>query len=99
MLHAPQFREANAADARNETQLHTGSQWVILDRAFCRYLVTEERALYWMRVRTQRDAPWCAVCRGHARNRHTRREYTQRGYTLLAACASVAPGPLRAVTT
>ena len=32
------------------THLHTGSQWVILDRAFATYLVRDERAAAWIRV-------------------------------------------------
>jgi len=36
--------------ATNCTALHTGSQWVILNRAFATYLVRDVRAARWMRV-------------------------------------------------
>jgi hypothetical protein len=36
--------------ATNCTALHTGSQWVILSRAFATYLVRDVRAARWMRV-------------------------------------------------
>mgnify|MGYP006161391625 CR=1 FL=1 len=40
----------DAANASEASRLHTGSQWVILDRAFSTYLVRDARAAYWMRV-------------------------------------------------
>ena len=42
---------ASSSTAVNESlRLHTGSQWVILDRAFATYLVRDERAAKWIRV-------------------------------------------------
>jgi hypothetical protein len=45
-----QARAAIQEDDDHETALHTGSQWVILDRSFCTYLVTDSRALRWHRI-------------------------------------------------
>ena len=41
--------EGAAVDDRNLT-LHTGSQWVVLDRTFATYLVRDERSAFWIRV-------------------------------------------------
>lgn len=41
--------------------LHTGSQWVVLDRAFCHYLITDTRAIRWRKVGP--CPPW--PCAGH----------------------------------
>ena len=49
-LHLREARQAIADDDANVTRIYTGSQWVILDRAFCSYLVTDARALHWQRV-------------------------------------------------
>ena len=49
-LHLLEARRANRDDSENMTALHTGSQWVILDRAFSTYLVTDPRALHWHKV-------------------------------------------------
>ena len=45
----PNATEAALLDT-NCTALHTGSQWVILNRAFATYLVRDVRAARWMRV-------------------------------------------------
>lgn len=39
-----------ARDGAGEEYLRTGSQWVILDRAFAKYLVRDTRAARWIRV-------------------------------------------------
>ena len=43
---------AAAREAAIETvrYLHTGSQWVVLDRTFCHYLIKDERAIRWRKV-------------------------------------------------
>ncbi len=43
-------RRAIAEDDDNVTATHTGSQWVIIDARFARYLVSDPRALRWQRV-------------------------------------------------
>jgi hypothetical protein len=44
-------RQAVLDDAANNlTRMYTGSQWVVLDRGFTRYLVRDPQALRWQRV-------------------------------------------------
>ena len=43
-------RRAREAALESLRYLHTGSQWVVLDRAFCHYLAKDERAMRWRKV-------------------------------------------------
>jgi len=56
-LHLLEARQAQAQHDANITRLFTGSQWVILDRMFCAYLVNDERSLRWQRVFQRRFLP------------------------------------------
>ena len=55
-LHLPDARAVQDAEMLADapsgapSRLRTGSQWVILDRAFATYLVRDERAAHWVRV-------------------------------------------------
>ena len=56
------FADALAAGGTNESHLYSGSQWVILDRAFASYLVSDERALRWQRVFERRAPSRTTAC-------------------------------------
>ena len=73
-LHARAAREAAEEDLSNTTKLHTGSQWVIIDRAFSTYLVTSPAAASWMRVFERRflsDEGFLHTALMHSPHRHT----------------------------
>ena len=74
LLHATAARQAVEADEANATKLYTGSQWVILDRAFSTYLVTSPAAARWMRVFERRflsDEGFLHTALMHSPHRHT----------------------------
>lgn len=74
MLHATVARQAVEDDLANVTKLYTGSQWVILDRAFSTYLVTAPAAQRWMRVYERRflsDEGFLHTALMHSPHRHT----------------------------
>ena len=74
LLHATAARQAVEADQANTTKLYTGSQWVILDRAFSTYLVTSPAAARWMRVFERRflsDEGFLHTALMHSPHRHT----------------------------
>jgi hypothetical protein len=74
LLHATAARQAVEDDRANQTTLHTGSQWVILDRAFSTYLVTSPAAARWMRVFERRflsDEGFLHTALMHSPHRHT----------------------------
>ena len=73
-LHATPAREAAAASAANQTLFHTGSQWMILDRAFSTYLVSSPEAQRWMRIFERRflsDEGFVHTVLMHSPHKHT----------------------------
>lgn len=49
-LHLHEARQAQAEHQSNTTRVHTGSQWIVIDRAFATYLISDSHALRWQRV-------------------------------------------------